>query len=204
VTVPKIRSCYWMISMQPSQFKFIKMSPSKVHILLLQISRFSINQKSEFCGPYCIPLLLTILTSGFNAIPIIRTSRRNLLTSWCSFFPLTSFVFFFFRLGFLLYLTPLRVVGRLSNIPCTVDSTSLPQGHRIPPCTNRFSKRYSTVLLLRCIWISCHPLLVLPWPLFCMHLSPYKSTQLLWFRFDYPEYRPHLRTVLCSPAILFG
>jgi len=88
VTVPKIPSCYWMISVQPSQFKFIKMSLSKVHKLLLQISRFSINQKSEFSGPYCIALLLTILASGFNfhAISIIRTRRRNLLTRWCSFF----------------------------------------------------------------------------------------------------------------------
>jgi hypothetical protein len=82
VTVPKIPSCCCMISLQPSQFKFIRMSLFKVHKLLLQILRFSFNQKSEFCGLYCIPLLLTILTSDFNfhAIPIIRTSRRNLLT----------------------------------------------------------------------------------------------------------------------------
>jgi hypothetical protein len=45
VTVQKIPSCYCMIFEQPSQFKFVKMSLSKVHKLLLQISRFSINQK---------------------------------------------------------------------------------------------------------------------------------------------------------------
>ena len=88
VTVPKIPSCCCMISVQPSQFKLIKMSLFKVHKFLLQILRFSFNQKSEFRGPYCIPLLLTILTYDFNfhAVPIRRTSRRNLLTRWCSFF----------------------------------------------------------------------------------------------------------------------
>jgi len=45
VTVPKIPSCYCMIFLQPSQFKFVKVSLSEVHKLLLQISRFSINQK---------------------------------------------------------------------------------------------------------------------------------------------------------------
>jgi len=87
-------------------------------------------------------------------------------------FPVTSFVFFSFLVVFLLYLTPLHVVRRLCAIPCTVDATSLPQGHRIPPCTNRLSPHYSTVLLLRCILISCHPLVGLSWPLFCMHFLP--------------------------------
>ena len=82
LAVPKIPSCCCMISVQPSQFKFITISLFKVNKLLLQISRFGINQKSEFCGPYCIPLLLTILASDCNvhAIPIIRTGKRNLLT----------------------------------------------------------------------------------------------------------------------------
>jgi hypothetical protein len=37
VTLPKIPSCCCMTSVQPSQFKFIKMSLFKVHKLLLQI-----------------------------------------------------------------------------------------------------------------------------------------------------------------------
>jgi len=46
VTVPEIPSCYRMTSVQPSQFKCIKMSLSEVHKLLLQIS-------NQFRSPLC-------------------------------------------------------------------------------------------------------------------------------------------------------
>jgi hypothetical protein len=55
VTVPKIPSCCCMICLQPSQFKFIRMSLFRVHKLLLQI-------RNQFRSP-----LFIIQTFSFSS-----------------------------------------------------------------------------------------------------------------------------------------
>ena len=72
LTVPKNPSCYCMISMQPSQFKCIKISLFKVNNLLLQITRFSIN-------------VLVLFSCCFYQKDE-QAKPSNLPTRWCSFF----------------------------------------------------------------------------------------------------------------------
>jgi hypothetical protein len=75
---------HWILPMQPSQFKFIKMK--SLWCGCHQITQFTINSENQNPSARLKPLLLTILTSSRPHCPYQKDERakpRNLLTK-CS------------------------------------------------------------------------------------------------------------------------